>query len=568
MARKKAPRGKKHSTATKGQSVATLQRRIDDLEQALEQAQAEAIATTNKNQERTEFLGRMSHELRTPINAIIGMAHLIRDTHLSKQQQLFVDNIDSASQTLLTTVDDTLDFARLRANALKLHNDHFNLDLVLKSIANQIQQQAEIKGLDILYHVEPSVPQYLRGDANRIRQILVHLLNNAINFTAEGHIQLHVAVQKKLPGQIELAFTISDTGHSLVPGRQAHLSNAIHNDTNANRPYDGKGLGLSICRQLIERMHGQIDIETQVSEGTKVKFTIVCDDSQIGAQTIRANPECFSDLRTLIINNNPLTNSNLTNTCKHLKMNTECVTDVDTALQRLLEQENTTHPFQLVLMEYRMPNIDGLIASKLIAAHHQLRLKPRIILMSAHHQEELFGPERPACIDGYLHKPVTHSSLFDCIAEAFGSTLFDPPQDQLKEERLTHAHILLVEDNLVNQKVAEGLLKRKGAKITIANHGREALELLEQANSFDLILMDMDMPVLNGYDTTTIIRSDPAFDHIPIIAMTAHVLPQDRERCLNTGMNDYLTKPVNPELLYSTILEYLQPLSYDEGSRP
>ncbi len=570
MARKKEPgkHSKTHTAKPKNQSVAALNQRILDLEKALEHAQTQidsaAAKKIKKSDAGSQFLGRMSHEIRTPINAIIGMVHLIRDTPLSKQQQHFVDNIDSASQNLLTTIDDIVDCARLRSNTLELHNDHFNLDLVLKSLANQVQALAEIKGLEVLYHVDPAVPQFLRGDANRIRQVLVHLLDNAINFTAEGHVQLQVAVQKKLPGQTELAFTISDTGASLVPGRQAHLYDVIHNQANSSSPYDGRGLGLSICRQLIERMDGQIELKSNVSEGTEVRFTIICDDSQIGAQTIRENPERFSDLRTLIVDSNPLTSSNLTQICEHLKMSTECVTTLDAAVQRLQEQENTTYPFQLVLMEYRIPNIDGLIASKLIKENRQLRLKPKVILLSAYHQKELFGQQRPDYIDSYLHKPVTHSSLFDCVSEVFGTALIDLTQDVNNQDSLAHTHILLVEDNIVNQKVAEGLLKRRGAKTTIANHGREALELLEQPNTFNLILMDMDMPVLNGYDTTAIIRSDPSFDHIPIIAMTAHVLPQDRERCLNTGMNDYLTKPVNPELLYSTILEYLQPHSNEE----
>lgn len=564
MTRKKAPapvKAKAQPESAVSVSIESLQQRITELEQALQTASA-GQQRQGASVERSEFLGRMSHEIRTPINAIIGMVHLLHDTDLSKQQAQYIDNIDFAGQALLSTIDDILDYTRLHADTLVLRNDHVNLDQLLKSIAHQVQRQAENKGLEVVYQVDPSVPQFLRGDANRIRQILCHLLDNAIKFTPSGYVQLNIDVKNSNQNQIELAFTITDTGIGINQDRLAILFDAFsQGDETSSRPFGGTGLGLSICRQLIERMGGQIQVDSEVDKGTQVHFSIICDHSQIGAQAIRENPLRFSDVRTLIVDDNPIAGEILCKTSQHLKLHTELVPDANTAIQRLLEQADTAQPFQLVLMDYKMPVINGLIASKLIKENPRLLVKPNVILISAYDQEEIFGNDRPDYIDGYLHKPVTHSSLFDSVADAFGAHLLDPQNDHANhgEVSLERAHILLVEDNLVNQKVGEGLLKRRGAKVTIANHGQEALDLLAKHRSFDIILMDMDMPVMDGYDATCVIRSNPAYDYIPIIAMTAHVLQQDRERCLEAGMNDYLTKPVKPALLYETLLKYLQP---------
>ncbi len=548
----------------KDEQIQALQSRVAELENALEQQTHRATQQLNDYAlARSQFLSRISHELRTPINAITGMAYLLRDTPLTPQQTQCLRDIEEASQTLLGSVDDILDFSRLSSNDLTLSNDYFNLDLVMKSVANQMQPAAEAKGLDIHYHFAQAVPLSLRGDASRLKQVLIHLIDNAIKFTQSGHVRVNIGLQHPIDeddNKVALQFEITDTGSGIEPAFQTRLFDAFSQQDESNkRQYPGTGLGLAICKQLIERMSGQIHIQSVPDKGTTVQFSIVTERGLQSPQRLKENPECFADLHTLIVDDNPIASYIVNELCGHLKLRTECVSNANDAIRRLIDQADTNAPFRLVLMDYRMPSINGLMASKLIKSSGKLPIKPKIVLTSAHNREEIFGLKHPDYVDGYIHKPITYSSLFDTIADTFGYELLSSPDagGEPDYQRLAQTHILVVEDNPVNQKIADGLLTRKGARVTIANHGAEAIILLAQHTTFDAVLMDMDMPVMDGYEATQTIRRMAEYNHLPIIAMTAHVLEEDRERCLQAGMNDYLTKPVNPDLLYKTLLKFV-----------
>ncbi len=512
------------------------------------------------NKTKSDFLSRMSHEIRTPMNAMVGMSHLLQDTKLTRQQLDYLETIESSSQALLSTINDILDFAKIEAGKIVLNNSHFDLDSIFSNLAKDTRDNAERQALEIAYDIAPDCPTFLRGDALRLEQVLLNLIDNAIKFSKQGNILVKVRVEEPLPNAICLRFSVSDQGIGISKAQQQHLFNAFTQaDESSSRQYGGLGLGLSTCQELVNLMGGKIYLKSIPGRGSCFSFTAQFQRSHIGQQPLRTQSHSYHGLRTLIVDDNCATLTLTERIAAQIQLTTTTATSATEAVELLQSGEQ----FDLILMDYKMSDLDGLTASHQIKNRYPAGNGPKIIIGSAYDQEFLDQQPFHNDCDGFLAKPINASQLFDKIALLFGDSIFDqsPQCSSATEERLKQAHVLLVEDNAVNQKVAVGILSQKKVRVDIANNGQEALDRLHKQGSdhYDLVLMDIEMPIMDGYEATRRIRNDadPELRDTPIVAMTAQAMIDDRDKCLQLGMNGYIAKPVKPKLLYSTIAQFV-----------
>jgi signal transduction histidine kinase/CheY-like chemotaxis protein/HPt (histidine-containing phosphotransfer) domain-containing protein len=509
-------------------------------------------------QAKSEFLAKMSHEIRTPMNAIIGFTDLALSTDRESRRLDYLNNIHDASKTLLTLIDDILDLSRIEAGRLELEQREFRLQPIMDKIAMLFTHRAAEKRVELV--LSSSVPPQLlfRGDPVRIEQILVNLTSNALKFTDSGEVEVRASLDSKSPRRALLRFAVRDTGIGLVESQVAKLFNPFSQaDDSTTRKYGGSGLGLSICKQLVEMMGGKIQVTSDVGIGSTFWFTMPLEViAEEGAIKEGALSDALHGLRSLIVDDNPTARRVLVEMLQALDLPCEAVGSGEEALRMLANGQ-----FGLVLMDWRMPGMDGLEASRRIRAMPGLRELP-IIMITASPRDELLRSVEEGLVNASLSKPVTPAGLLDTVREAMQSRATSPGSKAADGALPTGSplegiRLLLVEDNLLNQRVACEMLRRLGARVQVANHGEEGIEAVN-GNKFDAVLMDLQMPVMDGLEATRRIRAQPEHARLPIIAMTANALPRDREQCIAAGMNDFLTKPVYASQLAAMLGKWLE----------
>ena len=545
---------------------------IDDfkrLEMELTGAKAKAEEATEM---KSMFLANMSHEIRTPMNAIIGLSHLALKTPLNFKQRDYVSKVHNAGTSLLAIINDILDFSKIEAGKLDLEATDFKLDEVISSVTTLTAQKAHEKGLEFLAHAARGIPEVLLGDPLRLGQILTNFVNNAVKFTEHGEIRLNIELLERTGEKVQLKFAVRDSGIGMTKEQSAKLFQPFTQaDMSTTRKHGGTGLGLTICRRLVDLMGGRIWLESKPGAGSTFYFTVWLG---VGSATGsgRVVPEKLSKLRVLVVDDNAAAREILQEPLSTVAARVDTVASGKEAIAAI-QRHDASEPYDIVFMDWRMPGMDGLQASRHIKCDETLKHQPAIVLVTAFGREEVREEAERLQLDGFLVKPVTKSMIVDTLVNVFaheGEAVGVPAEGE-QAARLRGARILLAEDNEINQQIAVELLEGVGATVRIANNGGEAVEVLAnglQPPAFDVVLMDLQMPEMDGYQATAKLRADARFATLPIIAMTAHATMEERQRCLAAGMNDHISKPIDPDNLFETVGRFYKPATPAGTSAP
>ncbi|WP_338846507.1 PAS domain S-box protein [Massilia sp. W12] len=512
-----------------------------------EMARRHAEETTRA---KSMFLANMSHEIRTPMNAIIGMAHLALCTELSPKQRDYLEKIHSAGISLLGIINDILDFSRIEAGKLLIERVEFNLDKVLSNLSTVTSDKAREKELQYVFQIPARVPRTLIGDPLRLGQVLINLVNNAIKFTESGGVYLNCQVREMVEGQrVLLEFNVRDTGIGMQPDQVAKLFHAFSQaDESTTRKYGGTGLGLSIAKGMVELMDGRIWLESTPGVGTNMHFTAWFGLPAMQAQSHHL-PGAVDGMRVLVVDDNPGARLALAEILSHLPVEVDFAFGGGEALAAIRACDENW-PYGLIFITHEMPGVSGLKLAHDIQ-HAEIKHKPKLILLSDQARETLQQQGDITIPDALLHKPVQAADVNDCLVDLFDASQHTPHQRQ-ETPMFAELTVLLVEDNEINQMIATELMQAVGIKVEVAANGRLAVETLQKLGPdyFGLVFMDVQMPEMDGHQATRAIRSDARFANLPVIAMTAHAMVEERERCLESGMNDHIAKPINPGEFY------------------
>ena len=536
-------------------------------ENALKQAKARAEEATEM---KSLFLANMSHEMRTPMNAVIGLAHLALKTELTPKQHDYIGKIHHAGRSLLSVINDILDFSKIEAGKLDIEEIDFALDDIISSVTTLTGQRAHDKGIEFLANVPSSIPVNLIGDPMRVGQILTNLVNNAIKFTEKGEIRLRTECVERSEAMVELQFSVSDTGIGMSPEQVSRLFQPFTQaDMSTTRKHGGTGLGLTISRKLVEMMGGRIWLESELNVGSTFFFTVPFG---IGSETGSRHvvPSQLKKLRVLVVDDSAAAREILLDALCDITGSIDAVGSGAEAIEAIGRHEPLS-PYDIVFMDWQMPGMSGLAAIRRIKANQAIAHQPRIVLVTALGREEVREEAEQLGIDRFLMKPVTRSMLIDSLV-----TIFAPGAPELSRavadcdpQRLRGIRVLLAEDNEINQQIAVELLQGVGALVDVVENGRAAIDMLTVAGAeqrYDLVLTDLQMPEMDGYQVATHIRADARFRHLPIIAMTAHAIVEERERCFAVGMDDHVSKPIDADDLFETVSRHCRPLSLPSTS--